>query len=65
MTLKAGVLMLKKLDYHHRNKIHFKIYSNRKTFFFKNVMIFHNVNVFTMLCNKAISPMKLWFTVNL
>ncbi len=32
---------------HHRNKLHFKIYSNRKQLF-KIVIIFHNIAVFTV-----------------
>ncbi len=32
---------------HHRNKLHFKIYSNKKQLF-KTVIIFHNITVFTV-----------------
>ncbi len=32
---------------HHSNKLHFKIYSNRKQLF-KIVIIFHNIRVFTV-----------------
>ncbi len=36
---------------HHRNKLHLKIYSNRKQFFL-TVIIFHNFTVFTIFLIK-------------
>jgi len=36
---------------HHRNKLHFKIYSNRKQFF-DIVIIFNNITVFTLFLIK-------------
>jgi len=33
VTLKTGVMMLKIQLHHHRNKLHFKVYSNRKKLF--------------------------------
>ncbi len=45
MTLKPGVMMLKIQIYHHRNKLHFKMYSNRKQLFYI-VIIFHNITIF-------------------
>jgi len=45
VTLKTGVMMLKIQLCHHRNKLHFKIYSNRKQLFLI-VIIFHNITFF-------------------
>ncbi len=42
MTLKINLC-------HHKNKLDFKIHSNRNTFF-KIIMIFHNITVFTVFC---------------
>jgi len=39
--------MLKIQLCHHRNNLHFKIYSNGKQLFYM-VIIFHNINVFTV-----------------
>jgi len=35
---------------HHRNKLHFKIYSNRKQLF-EIVIIFHNITVYYEFCS--------------
>ncbi len=40
---------------HHRNKLHFKVYSNRKSIFL-NVIIFYNTTVFTEFYLKKIQP---------
>jgi len=40
--------MLKIQLCHHRNKLHFKIYSNRNRLF-EIVIIFHNISVFTVI----------------
>ncbi len=43
---------------HHRNKLYFVIYSNRKQLFFI-VIIFHNINVFTVYqINAALVSIK-------
>jgi len=42
VTLKTGVMMLKNQLWHHRDKLHFKIYLKKK----KNVIIFYNITVF-------------------
>ncbi len=44
VTLKIGVMA----DCHHRNKIHFKIYLNRKPLF-EIVAIFHNIEIVLLL----------------
>ncbi len=44
VTLKTGVMMLKNSALHNRNKLHFKIYLNRKQLFL-NIIIFHNISV--------------------
>ncbi len=51
MTLKTGVMPAENSDLHHRNKLHLKIYSNRKQLF-KIAILFHNVTVFTVFLGK-------------
>ncbi len=51
MTLKTGVMMLKIQLCHHRNKLHFKIYSNREQSFLI-VIIFHNITVLNHMCDQ-------------
>ncbi len=61
MTLKTGVMAAENSDfYHHRNKLHFKIYSNN--IFLKHhlkfVIIFHNNNGFTVFLNTALGSTR-------
>ncbi len=47
MTLKTGVVAAENSALYRRNKLHFKIYSNRKQLF-KIVIIFHSITDFTV-----------------
>jgi len=61
---KTGVIMLKIQLCHHRNKLHFKIYSNRKQFF-EFVITFTNITVFTVfLINKCSLGEQEWLCPN-
>ncbi len=45
MTLKTGVMADKNSALHHRNKLYFKVYKNRKPIL-EIAIIFHNITVF-------------------
>jgi len=49
--MNTGIMMLKIQLCHHRNKLYFKIYSNRMQLF-EIVIIFHNIAIFTVFLIK-------------
>ncbi len=71
VALKTWVMMLKIQLYNHRNKLHFKIYSNQTFsvvmllfFFFYNIpvldCIFNQINEAINQKHKSYQPFKLW-----